>query len=78
MGKLTQSGYAAGPSRKSAKTRMAHMAALRKEACKVPVPPSLVRASKDEDKEPKLALPSLAQEKHAGERTFWQVDTRMS
>lgn len=57
---------------------MAHMAALRKEACKVPVPPSLVRASKDEDKEPKLALPSLAQEKHAGERTFWQVDTRMS
>ena len=71
--KLTlQSGYAAGPSRKSAKARMAHMAALRNEARQAPVPASLagLRAADDE---PKLALSAVAKQEHAHTRTFWQV-----
>ncbi|WFC96001.1 hypothetical protein MBRA1_002657 [Malassezia brasiliensis] len=70
---LRPSGYAAGPSRKSAKARMAHMAALRKEARQAPVPASLddVRATDDE---PKLALSAVAQQEHSHTRTFWQVN----
>ncbi|KAI3617578.1 hypothetical protein CBS9595_003487 [Malassezia furfur] len=69
---LRPSGYAAGPSRKSAKARMAHLAALRNEARQAPVPASLVDVRAADD-EPKLALSAVAQREHAHTRTFWQV-----
>lgn len=53
---------------------MAHLAALRQEACQVPVPASLAKAEQTESQDPKLALPALASKEQAGKRTFWQLD----
>ncbi|WFD44404.1 hypothetical protein MPSI1_003072 [Malassezia psittaci] len=71
---LRPSGYATGVSRKSAKSRMNHMAQLRKIATDAPVPRSVpVEDNSVQDHAPKLKLPNFVNEEKVGQHAFWQI-----
>ncbi|WFD00097.1 hypothetical protein MYAM1_002843 [Malassezia yamatoensis] len=71
---LRPSGYATGYSRKSAKSRINHMAQLRNVAKDAPVPRSVpVEQDSVQDHAPKLKLPNFLNEEQVGQHAFWQI-----